>query len=366
MSMSYANILDRCEQFLQDASNATFSTTELGLILDDIITEVSGVVPYVMRDVYQLETRTGSVSATSANNLVDSGESQFLSTDTGKVVFNADDKTWAVITSYSSASQVGLSKDIFTSGERYEIYNAGCWSKNQINVNNSDDLLWIVSVSYPTDRSWYTREISRSFNMVRQDEFNNILEIDAVNLDDTKNTDANKDVYVYLAKQHKLNAMTDLAGAVNNGGGYATGTTSMAVNGLQASGTILKDTLFHVAVATGIDSRLVYRVTTDATITTNAATMSFYPGLEAAVVNTAVVTFLGSTLTPQIERVIVQIVAGEALMSKSITNINNIVTGEAVSTKQYSTGERMAEKARVKLHRLADTNLRVDAMYSRS
>ncbi len=367
--MTRATLIDQCESILQDTGNATWTAAELGLLLDDAITEVSEYVPYVMRDVYQLETRTGSSTTTSASNLVDAGEAQFLSTDVGKVIYNVTDKTWAVVTTYSSTSQVGLSKDIFITGEQYEMYNAGCWAKNQVNLNNSDDLLWIVKVAYPVDRADSRRESLRNWTLVRRTEFDNILEIDAAFLDDTKNSDADKDVYVYCAKQHKLNDMTDLVGAVNNGGGYAAAATSMAVNGLQTTGTLLKDTLFYFTQIGGVtaNSRDIYRVTADATISGSATTISFYPGLETAVINADDITFIGSTLTPDIERLIVQIVCGEALMSQGLSKIDVFSRGgTGTPQRYYDIGERMTEKARRKLKSLVDVELRSVGIYSRS
>lgn len=364
--LTRASFIDQCESILQDGSNATFSAAELGLILDDVLVEVSEAVPYVMKDVYTLETRTGSASSTSANNLVDTGKSQFASGDVGKNVFNKDDNTWAVITSHSSTSQVGLSADIFTVGERYEIYNEGCWSKKQINIKNSQDFLWIVGVEYPVDRATYSR--GRQVNWKLYDR-NTILELDVGYVDDTSETNAEKDVFVYFARQHKLNAMTDLAGELSAGPSAAA--TSIAVDGLQtgeATSTLYKDTLLYFTTINTItaNSRLIYRVTADATISTEgAATLLIWPPLENALTDNDDVAFIKSTLPTDIERLAIQIVVGEALMSKSIKNIDNIVTGEGVSQKQFQTGERIAEKARARLHRKVDVNLRADRVYGR-
>ena len=367
--LTRVQFIDQCESLLQDGSNATYSAAELGLILDDVLIEVSEAVPYVMKDVYTLETRTGTATSTSANNLVDATEAQFASADVGKVVYNTDDHTWAVITSYSSTSQVGLSKDIFTIGENYEIYNKGCWSKKQINIGDSNDLVrsignnGILGVSYPSDRADYTLEMLRNVDIRDR---NVILELDVAWVDDTSETDAHKDVFVWVARQHKLNAMTDLGGELT--AAPAVGATSIAVDGLQNSGTVYKDTLLYFTTINLItaNSRLIYRVTADAsTSATGTATLSIWPPLENALSDNDDITFIGNTLPADIERIAIQIVVGEALMSKSIKNIDNIVTGEAVSQKQFTTGERIAEKARTRLHRKVDPNLRAEKVYGR-
>uniref|UniRef100_A0A6M3XXR2 Uncharacterized protein n=1 Tax=viral metagenome TaxID=1070528 RepID=A0A6M3XXR2_9ZZZZ len=363
--LSRAEIIDRIESLLNDSANTTFSAARLGTLLEDAITEISEAVPYVSRDIYTIESRFGNASSTSASNLVDSSKSQFASGDTGKVVYNKTDKTWAVITSFSSTSQVGLSNDIFTSGEPYEIYNKGCWNRKQINIENSDDFIWVIGAVYPVLPDWgYPQVNMRNVKLYNE---NKIAEIDVGWVDDSGLSTADKDVHVYFARQHKLNDMTDLLGAVNNGAGYAAGSTSIILKNLQTSGTLYKDTLFTIALASGISSRLTYRVTADATITTNAATITFTPGLESAIVDSAVVTFTGSTLTPELERIIVPIVAGEALMSQGVFSINRFSRGGTSTPRNfYDIGERMAEKARRRLKSFVDVGLRSRHSYSRS
>ena len=184
-------------------------------------------------------------------------------------------------------------------------------------------------------------------------------------VDDTKNADANKDVHLYLARQHKLNDMTDLLGTAKTTAAAAA--ISMTVDGLQATaGTVFKDTLFTVATATGIAGRLTYRVTADATITSNEATISFFPALEAEVAAAQVITFIGSTLTPELERIIVQIIIGEAMMSQAVPTINTVEEGGAgVSGRYYLSGEKIAEKARRQLKALIDVDLRANYIHSR-
>jgi hypothetical protein len=88
-------------------------------------------------------------------------------------------------------------------------------------------------------------------------------------------------------QSHTSGTSTDAVGAVNNAGGYAAGIKVMNVNGLDASGTVKIGDTFAI---TGHTQR--YVVTADATASTGAITgLAFEPGLEAAVVNTQVVTF---------------------------------------------------------------------------
>uniref|UniRef100_A0A6M3KM91 Uncharacterized protein n=1 Tax=viral metagenome TaxID=1070528 RepID=A0A6M3KM91_9ZZZZ len=357
-----AQIIDAIESTLVDTTNATWSAARLGLLLDDVITEVSESVPYVMRDTYTIESRTGIASSTSSGNLVDATKSQFVSGDTGKVVYNTTDHTWAVIESYSSATQVGVSADIMASGEGYEIYNKGCWSKKQVNIANSSDFLKVLYAVYPIDRHLYAMPSNRR-NVFLHDQ-NKILELDIAYVEDSGVSTSFTDVNVFFARQHKLNPMTDLAGAAN--AQISAGATSAAIKGLtDADSYVYKDTLFTVALASGISSRYTYRVTADAAISTNIATVSFYPAMEAVVDADAVVTFVGSTLTPELERIIVQIVAGEALISESINLATSLIQGSGSSSQYYNIGERITAKARAKLKALIDIDQNATYSYSR-
>src|SRR4030067_581675 len=134
--LSYTALRDKVESNLQDSGNTNFSTGELDNFISDALREVGQYKPYEVEEVFTIESRTGQATSTSAGNLVDATESQFVSGDVGKVIFNKTDKTWALIKTYTSATTVALSKDIMASGEEYEIYNKGCTSRFQINISD--------------------------------------------------------------------------------------------------------------------------------------------------------------------------------------------------------------------------------------
>ena len=66
--------------------------------------------------------RSGVATALSASHLVDTTKNQFATSDVGKTVYNTTDKTTAVITEYTSPSDVTLDTDIMAKDEGYEIY----------------------------------------------------------------------------------------------------------------------------------------------------------------------------------------------------------------------------------------------------
>ena len=140
MPKSFALLVDEIEQELQDTpSNVWWTAAELGIQLEDALRELSEYDPYVVMLTLELESRTGRASATTAGALVDSTESQFVSTDVDKVILNTTDRTWAVVTAYVSTSQLTLSKDIMASGENYEMYNRDCWNRKQLYLGNIED-----------------------------------------------------------------------------------------------------------------------------------------------------------------------------------------------------------------------------------
>lgn len=303
MSLTYASFRDAIEALLGDSSNAIYTTAELDVVIAEGLKEYALYKPNIVPVEVTVEARYGTASSTSTSHLVDATKVQFLSTDVGKVIYNSTDKTWAVVTAYTSTSDVTLSADIMASGESYYIFNEDCTNACQLNIENVTDYVGIESVEFPIGRK-------RSFTLN-----GDILEIQ---LDytpgDTSLSNADKIALISFNKRHKLSQLTDFAGAVNNAGGYAAGSTSMAVNGLQASGTIEADQEFTVAGIRG-----TYTVTSAATISTNAATISFYPGLQSAVANSAVVNFKQSSLKPQDEQILENYIAGKAAVSKALS-----------------------------------------------
>lgn len=306
MARTHANILDAIELELDDTSNAIFSTTLLGEKIKQALTDISESAYRIVKVPFTVETRTGTATSTTASALVDATESQFASTDAGKVIHNTTDNTWAVVTAYVSATQLTLNKDIMASGENYEIYNAGCTSEKQINISSvGGDYLFgehgVLFAEYPIGSY---RNVAVHGTIVT-------LGIDYMP-DDTAAADARKDAYVYFARKHKLSQLTDFAGAVNLEAGYAAGSTSMAIDNIQATGTIEQGQEFTIA---GLKE--TYTVTADASVSGNAATISFFPGLEATASDNTVITLTASTLSPSLEDVLIMLSAGGAAMVKA-------------------------------------------------
>ena len=320
MPLSFTELRDAVESDLRDGSNTYHATAEIDYKIVQGLREIAKYKKHLVRVTYQIESRTGTATSTSASNLVDATLDQFESGDAGKRLYNSTDKTWADVLSYSTAEQVGLSHDIMASGENYKIFNKGCWNNKQINIGDVEDYLWVERVEYPIGKE-------RSFEILN----GNILQIGMdVEPDDSdpNNTDRVIDVYVYFAKRHKLSQLTDVAGAVKTAA--SKGDVALALKSLQTTGTIEEDQEFTLA-----SRPQVYTVTADATITSNEATVAMYPALDADVAADIVVTLIESTLDRQIESLLIEYVVGKSLMDEANVHLPSISPGGTATYKRF-------------------------------
>ncbi len=327
MPLSYSSLVDAVESDLRDSSNTYHATAEIDYKIVEALRKVAEYDKHLIRVTYQIESRYGTATSTSSGNLVDATKDQFEAADVGKRLYNTTDETWADIISYSSAEQVGLSQDIMASGENYEIFNKGCWNNKQINIEDVEDYLWVERVDYPVTS---IRSVERTVDFINGD----ILQIGL----DREPDDSNPsnpgrviDVHVYFAKRHKLSQMTDFTGAVDSGdSGYSKGDVSMTVDALESSGTIEEDQEFTLA-----SRPQVYTVRADATIGTNEATVTFYPGLDADVAEDIVVNFKDSTLDRQVESLLIEYVVSKSLMDEANLHLPQISSGGTGTYKRY-------------------------------
>ena len=364
--MTRANIIDSINSIIGSTLTTTWTDAKINLLIDNALSEVSEAVPYVMRDVYQIETRRGIATSTSTNNLVDATNAQFVSAaaDVGKVVYNTTDKTWAQIQSFSSTSQVGLTADIMAAGEGYEVYNKNCWNKYQINIEDSGDFLGVIGAVYPVEPNlMFSQDNMHNVKLLSQ---NRIAELDTWWVDNTKSTTASKDVHLYLARQHVLNVETDLVGAATAGG--TAGDTSLAFDDLTTAGTYYKNSLFYFTLidAVVMNSRLTYRLTADVTLSSGAGTLKFFPALECNTTDNDTIQFIASTLTPDLERILIDIVTGQILMAEGISTVNNSNKGgPTVGPTTFNIGRDILKAARQQLKALIDVDLRSSMIWSR-
>lgn len=361
MPKAFATLVDEVERKLEDSSNVIWSAANLGLDLEDAIREASEYKPHVMEYTYVFESRTGMATATTSNALVDTTESQFLSTDVDKVIYNTTDRTWAIVTAFVSTSQLTLSKDIMASSENYEMFNKGCRTKYQINIEDITDYVGpaergVIKLEYPLSSDslsydiWYYSDL---YSIDTQKNFRiegDILTVDVWWVPDSKpDTPANDvEVRIWVEARQRVSQLTDLSGLINNGSGIAAGSTSIAIDGLSGTEIVAEDTLFTIASVRGI-----YRVTADVTLSSGGGTVVVHPALLDAATDEDVVTFIGSTLDSELERMVVELTTARAATQKSIDYIDQINKGGQSTPRDFEAwGERRLGLVLSQLERL--------------
>ena len=339
MSKSFATLVDEIEQELQDTGNAIWTAAELAIQLEDEIKEVSDYKPYIMMHSFDLESRTGTATTDTTDALVDATNAQFLSTDVDKVIFNSDDNTWAIVTAFVSSSQLTLSKDIMADGnENYRMYNKNCWDSKQINIEDVTDYLGpdrgVTAVEYRTVRNTGHHGGSRNYR-------NYTVEGDILTIDidfsppDSADSDADVEVFVWFDTRQRVSQLTDLAGAINNGN-LTVGTTTISVDGLSGTEVVAEGTLLTIAGIRG-----TYMVTADVTLSSGGGDLVIFPGLLDVIVNEDVVTIIGSTLNTRLERLVVELTASKASVSKGVDFIGQVNVGGMRTWADYRDwGER--------------------------
>jgi hypothetical protein len=316
MALSYAQLQVKVSSFLQDAGLTIFDATELGHAEENEIKRLSDDRPALVDVIFQMESRYGTVSTTSTSNLTDTSKSQFVSGDATneKVVHNTIDDTWATISSYTSSSVLALNKDIFVSGDTYEIYNKRCKNKKQIYIGDMPAYLHVDSVEYPIGHR-------RNFKRISED----VIEID-VNLVDDSNPTLSPlgrvDVLVRFAMPQVLCQLTDLSGELS--AGASAGATSISIDGMGSTEIIEVGEMFTLE-----NHRSTYVVSAQVTTSGNAATVSFYPPLEAASSDNDDITFVKSTLKPDEESWLIRLIAARVALShstKSYAQVDTAIT----------------------------------------
>ena len=319
MPKTFAQLTTDTLQALQDTGAAIYGAAETASRIEDALREVPDHRSYLMREVFRIESRTGSSTTTTANALVDATNAQFLSTDVNKEIYNTTDNTWAKVTAYVSASQVTLSKDIMVSGEAYEIYNENCRSNKEIYIGDVTDYVGGNHGVLEDDAHAPEYPLGTKRNVKVSGD---ILTVLKDTMPDSGTLTNDLEVFVWFRKRHRVSQLTDLLGAVN--GTPAAGAETLVVADFTGSEIIAEDTLFTIAGIRG-----TYRTTEATTLSSGAGTIYYWPGLDKTLTTGLVITVIGSTLNDRLERLVTQVVVGKALMSKAILDARTVPKGGA-------------------------------------
>ena len=332
MALSYANILTRVLQWLQDTGAAIFASAETEYGIENELKHLSRYSPQIIDIIYKIESRTGTDVTGTASSLTDLVKLQFVAGDATdeKVIHNTTDHTWAVVLANSSTSVNTLSADIMDANEKYAIYNKRCRNKKQIYIGDMPSYLYIESVEYPIGTP-------RNYAMVSNDVIE--LEVYDSTIKDSDSTLTNlnqTEVLVKYAIPHVVCQLTDLAGAVHTAG--TADATSMQVKDFTDAEVVEVGDVFTIA-----NHRTTYIVTAALTLADQASTgktLYFHPGLEAATVGEDIITFNKSSLTPEEENYLIRLVAGRACISKSTSYYTQIKSaGDALDAANTAIGD---------------------------
>ena len=314
MPKSHATLLTEVAQEVLETTPAKITTIHVTQQLKRAVRRIAEDVPREKIFSYFIESRTGKASATSSGYLVDTDETQFIvANDIDKVIHNTTDNTWAVVVTdgSNSTSKLKLSEDIMESGEDYEIYNKDCVSRFQINLEDIGNFIGddrgVIAVEYPIGER-------RSFEVD-----NDRLTILKDTVDDSKVADPATDTEVLIKVNvvYYVSNLSDLAGEVDEGSAAA-GDTDLDVDNLVENDEAFEDTEFTL---TGIRGK--YTLSQDSSAFTSqttgyGGTLNFYPGLESAPATGTVITFIGSTLTRNLEPIAVLLAAGYCLKAFAV------------------------------------------------
>ncbi len=315
--LTSAQLIDRCEEILEDSSNAVFTAASISSQLQDDLKKVSYYSPWMVRQ--SLFARDGSreLDISTIDNL------RYV--DVVEYPVDKDERYFRNFSEYHNTLRMDIGakpsagtqdRDVLltTGTEKQTLTGTVTFTANSTAVTGSGTAFTSeLQVGYyisPTSlTAWYRVAIIT-------DDTNLILaEVVKTNDDGADTADSTyywfRPVYLYCAKNHYVEkTITDFAGAIDNASGYAKGQWMVHIDNLATTGTMPKDMLFTIA---GVDG--VYRVTADVTLASSEGDFFIDPPLSGVAANAAVVTFYGSSLTKELEVLLPEYVAAKVAIN---------------------------------------------------
>jgi len=162
-------------------------------------------------------------------------------------------------------------------------------------------------------------------------------------------------VYLYVHKPHRMTLTTTLAGKIDLEAGYAVGVTTLHLDDFANAAAIPADTTL---IITGDTTR--YRITADVTVSDDddsEADFAIDPALVVAVIDNVVVTLETSTLSFELEDILIKLTQGRLAMDLMVHYVEQpTFGGKEQATKYYNWGAAKVQEALSKLrpYRVAD------------
>lgn len=304
-----SELIDRAELILEDSTNTIFSAALLSSLLDEALVEASTYYPHVANHWLTARDKSKYIDIQNLSNLVRVNYAVYpvdiLNTSAEIVDDSNIDINRRNITSSFDSVRVNI--------KEAPIAKKSGTLTGTVTATEDSTAVTGVGSSFTTElRAGYYIKTGADWVRISSITSDTALVLSTYATTTGTVTDYwRSDIILNCDERHYATTQTDLAGAINSGSasGYPEGTWIISVDAL-GTGQIDAGTLFKIAGTDGI-----YRVTQNATIVTNAATLYIEPRLADRAIENAVVTFYPTSLNPTVESAIPELVAGHAAMN---------------------------------------------------
>jgi len=341
-----AQLVDRISQILEDTGNAIFAdATQIQPQLQDSLKELSYYDPWIVRVIKMAENsaKLGTKLTGHLGREIDLSDIDYIYIDKVEYPVGNFPPTYKNFQEYNKMLFLEIdprpssTEQENTSGTAQKLTGTVTFTSGSPSITGSGtSFTKELEVGYYISKSgssnWYRVASITSDTALT-------LSINVASADTGADTSGAtrywyQYVYIFCAKNHYVEAtQTDFTGAIDAGAatGYADDTWQINVDAL-GTGVMPKDMLFTIAGTEGI-----YRITEEATITTNNATLKISPRLKGRATEDAVVTFFPSSLTPQLEDKLCDLTAAKIAQNwvgTARTALNNAVTAYGLANTQ--------------------------------
>lgn len=328
-----AELIDRVEEILEDSGNAIFTAADISSQFQDSITEASEFVSQLVKHIIPVTNGSKIIDISGITGLIDVDRAEYKVDKEPKQYRSF--KVWGDelhldLETAPSASATGTLTGTLT----FTTDSTAVTGSSTLFTTELEEGFYIQPSGGST---WYRiASITDDTNLV----LTAVAESDDNGADTADSTKYWREyAYLFCRKIHTLTTLTDLAGAIDLVAGYNAGAVLIHVDVL-GSGTIPKNTILTIAGVPGS-----YRVTADATIGSNETDITISPGLAGRAPNNAVVTIRPSSLTPELERLLPELVAARVALNwigDTRTSVDAVrVILDTVSTELGKVGARL-------------------------